>query len=126
MEAKRAGADDAIFLTTDDHLAEATQASLFFVRDGELCTPALDCGILQGTTRAWMIRWAAEAGLRPVEGWFRVADLANASEAFICASVSGVQAITTFNGQPIGDGKPGPWTRRARDDREAFAARGGA
>jgi branched-chain amino acid aminotransferase len=125
VEARRAGADDAIFLTTDDHLAEATQASVFFLRGEELCTPGLDCGILQGTTRSWILRWAADIGLRPVEGWFTPADLASADEAFICASVSGVQAVTSLDGKPVGDGAPGPWTRRARQDREAYAARGG-
>jgi branched-subunit amino acid aminotransferase/4-amino-4-deoxychorismate lyase len=121
VEAKRAGADDAIFLTTDDHLAEATQASVFFVRGDELCTPSLECGILEGTTRTWMLRWGAQAGLRPVEGWFTPEDLASADEAFICASVMGVVSVTSLNGTAIGDGKPGRWTRKAREDREAFA-----
>jgi branched-subunit amino acid aminotransferase/4-amino-4-deoxychorismate lyase len=128
VEARRAGADDAIFLTTDGHLAEATQASLFFVRRGaegpELCTPSLDCGILEGTTRTWILRWAERSGLRPVEGWFTADDLAGADEAFICASVVGVVPVVRFNGKPIGTGEPGSWTLRGRDDREAHA-RGG-
>ena len=74
LEARRAGAEDAVFLTLSGHLSEATTANIFLVRtapDGvaELATPALDCAILPGTTRSWLLRWAEGAGLRPVEGW---------------------------------------------------------
>lgn len=125
LEARRAGADDALFLTVDGFLSEATSANVFVVRradDGvvELATPALGCAILPGTTREWLLRWAPTAGLRPVEGWLTLGDLAAADEAFLCASVTGVLPVTRFDGRPIGDGRPGPWTLRARADREGF------
>ena len=95
LEARRAGGDDALFLTIDDHLSEGTSANIFLVRSTgdsglELATPALDCAILPGTTRSWLLEWAARVGLRP------------------------------FEGAPIGDGVPGAWTLRARADREAM------
>ncbi|MEJ7696896.1 MAG: aminotransferase class IV [Candidatus Limnocylindrales bacterium] len=81
LEARRAGADDAVFLTIDGHLSESTSANLFLVRrsnvdgepgdegsdgdaepagdgDLELATPSLDCAILPGTTRSWLLDWA--------------------------------------------------------------------
>ncbi len=124
IEARRAGAEDAVFLTMSGHLSEATTANIFLVRtapDGvvELATPALGCAILPGTTRSWLLRWAEGAGLRPVEGWLTPDELAAATEAFMSSSVAGVLPITRFNGHPIGDGRPGPWTLRARADREA-------
>ena len=122
LEARRAGADDALFLTTDGHLSEATSANVFLVRDTELATPALACAILPGTTRTWLLRWAGELGLTAVEGWLTTSDLANADEAFLCSSVAGVLPVTRFEDRPIGNGLPGPWTRRARDAREAFIA----
>lgn len=129
LEARRAGADDALFLTIDDHLSEATSANVFLVRraaDGatELATPGLDCAILAGTTRAWLLGWAGRVGLRPWEGRLTRADLAAADEVFLCSSVAGVLAVTAVDGRPVGDGKPGPWTRRARDDREAMIRTG--
>jgi branched-chain amino acid aminotransferase len=129
IEARRAGAEDAVFLTVSGHLSEATTANIFLVRrapDGvmELATPALDCAILPGTTRSWLLRWAVTVGLRPVEGWLTPDELAAAAEAFMCSSVAGVLPITRFNGHAIGDGLPGPWTRRARKDREAVFGRG--
>jgi branched-chain amino acid aminotransferase len=128
LEARRAGADDALFLTIDGLLSEATSANVFFLRGDQLATPALDCAILPGTTRCWILGWAGAAGLAPVEGSFTPDDLAAADEAFLCSSVAGILPVTRFQGAPIGRGRPGPWTMRAREAREAFirGERGGA
>ena len=131
LEARRAGADDALFLTVDGRLSEATSANLFLVRgsrDGrtELATPSLDCAILPGTTRSWLLSWGAAAGLDPFEGDLTPDDLATAEEAFLSSSVAGILPVTHIDGRPIGEGTPGPWTRRARSDREAFIRRADA
>ncbi len=122
LEAERAGADDALLLTIDGHLAEATTATLFLVRGGELATPALACGILAGTTRDWTLAWAVQTGLRTFEGWLTVADLLGADEAFLGASVAGILPVTRLGDRPIGTGRPGRWATRARAAREAFIA----
>ena len=126
LEARRADADDALFLTIDGFLSEATSANLFLVRvrDGrvELATPDLSCAILAGTTRSWIIAWAPTVGLTPLEGWLTSRDLAEADEAFLSSSVAGVVPVTSFDGVRVGNGEPGRWTRRARSDREAFIA----
>jgi len=122
LEARRAGADDALFLTVDGRLSEATSANIFLVRGSELATPALDCAILPGTTRTWILHWAVDVGLTPFEGSLVPADLAAADEAFLCSSVAGILPVTRFDGATIGTGRPGPWTARARDAREAFIA----
>jgi branched-chain amino acid aminotransferase len=125
LEARRSGGDDALFLTIDDRLSEATSANVFLIRAGagdatELATPSLDCAILPGTTRAWILGWATRAGLRPVEGRLTRDELAAADEAFLCSSVAGILPVTKLDGAPIGAGVPGPWTLRARADREAM------
>ena len=110
LEARRADADDALFVTIDDHLSEATSANIFLIRRGpvdgptELATPSLDCAILAGTTRAWLLDWAPRVGLRPVEDRLPAADLANADEAFIASSVAGIVPVLAVDGRPIGDG----------------------
>jgi branched-chain amino acid aminotransferase len=129
LEARRAGGDDGLFLTVDGFLSEATTANIFLVRGArgrgpELATPSLDCAILPGTTRSWLLAWATRVGLRPVEGRFTRDDLASADEAFLSSSVAGVLPVTRFDGATIGDGRPGPWTQRARADREAMIAAG--
>lgn len=125
LEARRAGADDALFLTVEDHLSEGTSANIFLVRSAggrplELATPSLDCAILPGTTRSWLLDWAVRVGLSPFEGALTRADIANAQEAFLSSSVAGILPVTSFEGSPIGDGVPGVWTLRARADREAM------
>lgn len=128
LEARREGADDALFLTTDGFLSEATSANIFLVRaterGREVGTPALECAILPGTTRGWILEWARRVGLTPFEGWLTTRDLAEADEAFISSSVAGILPVTRFDSRPIGDGTPGDWTRRARADREAFVGGG--
>jgi len=125
LEARRAGADDALFLTLDGHLSEATTSNIFLVHTGadgvlELATPSLDCAILPGTTRSWLLAWGERVGLRPVEGLLVPADLVGAAEAFLSSSVAGVLPVTGFEGAVVGTGAPGPWTLRARSDREAM------
>ena len=124
LEARRAGADDAVFLTIDGHLSEGTTANIFLVRRGELATPSLECAILPGTTRSWLLAWGRRVGLRSVEGRLRPADLARAAAAFVRSAVAGILPVTRFADAPIGQGVPGPWTRRAREDREAMILAG--
>ena len=120
LEAERAGADDALFLTTDGYLSEGTSANVFLVRDSELATPSLACAVLPGTTRDWLLRWAATSGLAARETLLTSRDLVEADEAFLSSSVAGILPVTRFDGHAIGSGLPGPWTTRARADREAF------
>jgi branched-chain amino acid aminotransferase len=119
LEAAAAGADDALFLTIDGHLSEATSANLFLVRGRELATPSLACAILAGTTRTWVLGWAREAGLTVREDWLTTRDLAEADEAFLSSSVAGILAVTRLDATVIGSGRPGPWASRARAAREA-------
>jgi D-alanine transaminase len=90
------------------------------VRRHELATPSLACAVLPGTTRGWLLRWAVAAGLTPTEALLTSRDLVEADEAFVSSSVAGVLPVTRFDGHAIGPGLPGPWTERARADREAF------
>jgi branched-chain amino acid aminotransferase len=131
LEARRAGADDALFLTIHDHLSEATSSNLFLIRRGsdgvvELATPSLDCAILDGTTRAWVLAWARRVGLRPFEGHLVSGDLLAADEAFLTSSVAGIMPIAGFEGRPIGSGGPGTWAQRARADRDVTTLGGGS
>jgi branched-chain amino acid aminotransferase len=119
LEALRAGADDALFLTPDGYLGEATSANLFLVQGSALRTPSLACGILAGTTRSWILAWAPTVGLGAEEALLTARDLHEADEAFLSSSVAGIVPVVRFEGRPVADGRPGPWTRRARAEREA-------
>jgi branched-chain amino acid aminotransferase len=122
LEADRAGVDDAISLTLDGHVAEATTANLALVMGDALRTPPLATGVLAGTTRDWLLGadGAAAIGLAVGEAAFGVEELLGADEAILCSSVAGVVPLVEVDGRPVGDGRPGAWARRLRDAREAW------
>ena len=129
LEAARAGADDAIFLTTDGRIAEATTANVLVIRGSECVTPRLGTGQLAGTTRAWFVAHGDAVGLRMVEGDVPLEDAFAADELAICSSIAGVVPVTTLDGRRIGDGIPGPRTlamRQAREDWIDRVSLGGA
>ena len=129
LEAERAGADDAITLTIDGHVAEATTANVALIVGKRVLTPPLAAGILAGTTRDWLFRpeGAAALGLTASETWITRDDLLAADEVLLCSSVAGFLALVALDGAPIAGGVPGPWAARLRAAREAWivAASGG-
>jgi branched-chain amino acid aminotransferase len=122
LEAELAGAGDAITLTLDGHIAEATTANVAIVGGGRILTPPLAAGILAGTTRDWLLRpeGAAALGLPAAEAWITPADVLAADEALLCSSVAGFQPLVALDGTPIAGGIPGPWAARLRAAREAW------
>ncbi|PYS42077.1 MAG: hypothetical protein DMG14_05110 [Acidobacteria bacterium] len=80
------------------------------VRDGTLLTPGHDAGIIEGITRGVVLDLAREIGLKVVEGFFEVAEIAHAEEMFLTSSTREVVPITRIDGKPVGAGKPGPVT----------------
>jgi branched-chain amino acid aminotransferase len=110
LEADDAGADEALFADAEGRLLEATQANLLVVRGGELATPPLGA-ILPGVTRAKLLALAPEAGLRPVERPLTRADLADADEAMLCASVLEVAPLAQLDGRPV---RRGPVAQKLR------------
>ena len=120
LEAERAGADDAIFLTTDGRITEATTSNVLLIRGDVCATPRLGTGLLAGTTRAWLVGHGEAVGLRMVEQDLRLEDLFDADEAAICSSIGGVIPFVSLDGRRIGDGTPGPRTIAMREARERW------
>jgi branched-chain amino acid aminotransferase len=120
LEAERAGADDAIFLTTDGRVAEATTSNVLLIRGDTCATPRLGTGLLAGTTRAWLVDHGATVGLRMVERDLRPQDIFEADEAAVCSSIGGIVPFTSLDGRPIGGGRPGPRTIALREARERW------
>jgi len=120
-EARLAGADDAIMLNAAGHVTEATTANVYAVDAGRLTTPPLDAGILEGTTRIRILGLCRELGIDVAEAPLTPADLAAADEVFLSSSVKGIVSVTSLDGDPVGTGRPGPWTRRIRAAFEAAA-----
>jgi branched-chain amino acid aminotransferase len=118
LEAARASADDALFLTLDGLLSEATAANLFVIAGQTLATPPLSAAILAGTTRTWLLVHAERLGLVAAEVDLRPAELLAADEAFLTSSVAGIVPLVSLDSRSIGTGRPGPRTRALRAARE--------
>jgi len=89
--------DPAIFegllCDADGRVIEGTMSNAFYVRDGQLCTPALDqCGV-SGALRAWLVEQAAQSGLPVLETRPLLAELLGANEVFLCNSLLGIVPV---------------------------------
>jgi 4-amino-4-deoxychorismate lyase len=107
-EARRRGADDAVFLAAGRIVLEGPVTNVWWRRGRQLFTPALDLGILAGVTRSTLIEEAEGLGYAVREGAYPVAELAAAEEAFTSSSVREVMPVVELDGAPIGAGTPGP------------------
>jgi branched-chain amino acid aminotransferase len=111
-EAIAAGTFDSLLLNWRDELTECTVSNIFFVAGERLCTPALECGILDGITRNVVLLLAAEAGVDTQEGRYSLSDLAGATECFLTNTSMEIMPVTRIAGAPVGNGVPGPLTRQ--------------
>ena len=114
MMAKKAGKDDA-WLIEDGFVTEGTSNNAYIVANGAIVTRDLSSAILHGITRAAVLRLAREAQLRVEERPFTLAEATAAAEAFMTAASAFVTPVVEIDGQAIGDGRPGPVTRRLRE-----------
>ena len=106
-EARRRGADDAVFLADGGVVLEAPISNLWWRSGDTLFTPSVEVGVLAGVTRATILELAPDAGYRVSEGTFTVDELRGADEAFTSSSIREVLPVVELDGRPIGDGKPG-------------------
>jgi len=92
-EARARGFDDALLLNTSEHLAEATMANVFLVRDGGILTPPLRSGCLPGISRELVISLAAEHGIHCEQRDLTADDIHAADACFLTSSLRGVAAV---------------------------------
>ena len=107
-EARRRGADDALFLSLEGIVLEGPTSNVWFVEDGVLHTPALDLGILAGVTRDTLVDVAADARITVESGAYELDRLARATEVFTSSSIREVMPVARLDGAAVADGRPGP------------------
>ncbi|MDG6902274.1 MAG: branched-chain-amino-acid transaminase [Nitrososphaerota archaeon] len=112
MEAKRAGADDALMLDHRGFVSESSGTNIFIVKDNRVSTPATSAGILHGITRSRIIRLCSDLGLEVSERDITPFELLTADEAFLVGTKAEILAVGTVNGTKIGTGTVGPIVRR--------------
>jgi D-alanine transaminase len=122
--AKQAASDaeaaEAI-LHRDGVVTEGNSSNIAIVKDGLLLTHPADNLILHGVTRAVTLRLAAAIGIPLREEAFRVEQLYDADEAILLGTTIEVMPIISVDGKAIGDGAPGPVTRRLQEEFERYA-----
>ena len=106
-EARRRGADDAVFIAAEGSVLEGPVTNVWWRVGQTLFTPSLDLGVLAGVTRAYMLRLAEDSGYAVEEGWFPRTAMATADEAFTSSSVREIMPVVSLDGEMIDDGRPG-------------------
>ena len=110
--AQEAGAFDAIFVSQEGVVREATSSNVFIVTGGRLVTHPLTPEILPGITRKVVIDLSRSIDLPVEERFFAIDDLFEAEEFFLTGTVTEVLPIVMVDGKRIGDGLVGPVTTR--------------
>ncbi len=112
IEGLQAGCVEALMLNQKGEVAECTGDNIFLVTRGQLLTPSIDAGILEGITRAVVIELAVEAGIPVREIPLTKHDVYIADECFLTGSAAEVVPVVKVDSRRIGDGRPGPVTRQ--------------
>ncbi|MEE2991263.1 MAG: branched-chain-amino-acid transaminase [Planctomycetota bacterium] len=115
IEGLEAGCVEALMLNHLGEVAECTGDNIFIVRDQQLLTPPYEAGVLHGITRATVMELAREDGLPVRETTMSLEDLYGADECFLTGSAAEVVPVIKVDGNVIGEGTPGPVTRRLTD-----------
>ena len=111
--AREKGAAEALLIDRDGVVTEGSSTSSWIVdAAGVLRTRPLGHSILPGCTRAALMTLLAEEGITFEERAFSEAELRQASEVFMTSATSFVRPIVKVDGAMVGDGTPGPVTRR--------------
>jgi branched-chain amino acid aminotransferase len=123
-EAQAQGAEEALLLNDRGELAEGASTNLFVVKDGSVRTPPLAAGILAGITRDVLFGLLRDLHLPWSEEPMPLETLWTADEAFVTSSTREAMPIRAVDGQPVGDGRPGPVTRKVIAAFRAYADEG--
>ncbi|MEQ4600710.1 MAG: D-amino-acid transaminase [Methylobacteriaceae bacterium] len=115
QQAAAAGVAEA-WMVEDDAVTEGSSSTAFIVtKGGALVTRPLSTALLPGITPKAVLRLAEEAGLALEERLFSVSEALGAAEAFYTSASAFVMPVVAIDGRTVGEGRPGPHTRRLRE-----------
>ena len=115
LEAIDAGVLEAVMLNHNGFVAECTGDNIFIVRNGVVETPPTEAGILEGITRDAVLRLCRREGIECRERNLVRHDLYTADEVFLTGTAAEVIGVISVDKRVVGDGTPGPVTRRLKD-----------
>jgi D-alanine transaminase len=115
QSAKEAGGYEAWLVNDKGLVTEGSATNAFIVdADGTLRTHPADNAVLGGITRCNVLKLARDAGIRVEERAFTLAEALASREAFLTGTTITVLPVTRIDGQPVGEGRPGPVTLKLR------------
>lgn len=123
QDSSRVGGAEALVLQVTNHVAGGAVSNVFLVQDGKLRTPiargeeetsALPSPVLPGVTRGAILDFAACEGIEICAEMLSMDDVLDADEVFMTNSSWGVLPVVSVEAAAIGDGVPGPVTKRLR------------
>jgi branched-chain amino acid aminotransferase len=113
-EARTAGYDEALLLDVDGYVSEASGENIFIVSEGIVKTTPLPT-VLGGITRAAVLRLLADLAIPVREERFTRDEIYLADEAFFTGTAAEVTPIRALDDRRVGEGRPGPVTRRLQE-----------
>jgi branched-chain amino acid aminotransferase len=111
IEANEKGGDEAIFFDQNGYLSEGSGDNIFIIKNGKVYTPPT-INNLKGITRATAIELLADMGIDTHVENLGMFDLYTADEIFVTGTAAEAAPLVKVDGRPIGDGKPGPITKK--------------
>lgn len=109
--ARAADCHEALFVR-DGHITEGSSSNVFIVRDEQIFTPPENQWILGGITRSIALEIAEAEHIPHTETMLTREDLHHAEEVWLTTSTRGIVPVVSIDGQPVGNGRPGPLWRR--------------
>jgi branched-chain amino acid aminotransferase len=110
LEAQNAGAGEGLMLNEQGYVAECTGDNIFILKQGQIFTPHLNSGILEGVTRAVVFELAEKLQIRAIECELSRYDVYVAEECFLTGTAAEVIPAVQLDRRLIGNGQPGPVT----------------
>jgi branched-chain amino acid aminotransferase len=112
IEANLANADEALMLNDAGNVAECTADNVFVIKHGQICTPPITAGALQGITRSIVFEIGSEFDINVTEADLTRHDIFVADECFLTGTAAEIVPVVKADGRTLGNGKPGPITTR--------------
>lgn len=114
-DARIEGCDEA-WMIEDGHVTEGASSTAYIItHDGKIVSPANSKRTLPGCTRQSILQLAHENDLTIEERRFTLGEAMGAAEAFITSASTLVMPVVRIDGNPVGDGTPGPIVTRLRE-----------
>jgi 4-amino-4-deoxychorismate lyase len=110
---------EGIFLTGDGYLCEGITSNIFWIKQGEIHTPSIETGLLNGITRQFILALAQKLNIPVKQGLYRVCDLETASEIFFTNSVQEIVPVSRVGNRTFA-GSTGLYVRKLHEHYQEY------